>query len=166
MKTTLKVEGFAAFDAALAELPDAVGKGVLRRTLKKAAEPTYLAAKAKAPARPADAPAKYFKRSGQQRLRRPGTLDALVQSTDKLTPRQRRTVRREGKAYVEWYVGTRDPVGRLIEYGTSDTAAVPFLRSAFEAHKAEALEIIRRELRIEIDKAAKRLAKKRAKAGA
>lgn len=163
MKFSAKVEGLKDLDAALGELGKSAGTAVLRRVLKKAAQPIYETAKALAPERAADAPKAYFKRDGKEVERRPGTLHALVQAGTRLSRRQASAARREGKNSAEYYVGTRDRVGRLVEFGTSRTPAHPFLRPAWDQHAPDALGIIREELGGEIEKAAQRAAKKAAR---
>lgn len=161
--TTVKVEGLRELDAALGKLPQAAGKAVLRRVLKQAAEPIHAYAQERAPSRPADAPPEYYNKGGQRRLRRPGTLEVLVQSGTRLTRRQAAMVRKEGKWDAEHYVGTRDPIGRLMEHGTAHSAAEPFMRPAWDYGSQIALGIIKDKLGDEIEKAAKRVAKKAAK---
>jgi HK97 gp10 family phage protein len=173
-KQIVKVEGLRQLEAALAELPKATGKAVLRRVLKAAAAPIYEDAKGRAPSRDADAAPVYYggakvgkgkRRSESERgtLRRPGTDEALVQSGTRLTRNQARLARKEGKDAAEHYVGSRDPIARLLEFGTANTSAQPVFRPAWDAHKGKALDIIATELGAEIGKAAARIAKKTAK---
>lgn len=172
----VKIEGLRELEQALAELPKATAKATLRRVLKKAADPIYRDAKARAPSRPADADPKYYGGKVQDvggkrvrvggKLRRPGTDEALVQSGTKLTRNQARTARKEGKDFAEHYVGSRDPIARLIEFGTSEMPAHPVFRPAWEANKGKALEIIGDELGDEIEKSRKRLAAKAARLAA
>lgn len=164
---TIKVEGLRDLKLALDQLPLATGLDVLHRVLAKAAEPIRAEAEALAPARPADAPPKYYGGTMTQvggrrvrvggKLRKPGTDRALWLSGTRLTKRQARQVRKEGKSFAEHYVGTRDPIARLLEFGTRDHAATPMLRPAWDNNKGKALDIIGRELGAEIDQAAQRL---------
>lgn len=157
---SFRMEGLRELDQALGELPKATAKNVLVRTLLAAGRPMQQQAQALAPARPAGAPQKTYVKSGAVRVRRPGTLKALVQIGTRLTPRQARAARQDGKDFAEVYVGTRDPIARLDEFGTADAPAHPFLRPAFEANKHQALETIRTVLGGEIEKAVQRLARK------
>lgn len=166
MPELVKIEGLKDLEAALAELPKATGKSVLRRVLAKAALPILDAAKSRAIRRPDDAKPVYYGRKGAKKLRRPGTDEVLIQAGTRLTKNQARQARKEGKNYSEYYVGSRDPIARLIEYGTSDTPAHPIFRPAWEGGKDDALKIISEELGGEIEKAAVRVAKKAAKLAA
>lgn len=164
-RVTVKIDGLAETNRNLLALGPRAGKAVLRRVLKKAAEPIYQAAKARAPVRSEDREI-YFGPKGNRKLRLPGTTRALVLSSNKLTQRQARTARKEGKDSAEHYVGSRDRVARLIEFGTVEAPAQPFLRPAWDQNKDEALRIIIRELDEEIVKTAGRQARRAARAAA
>lgn len=166
MKTTFKIEGLAELDRALGELPKAIARPVLQRTLIKVGTPIKDAAQAAAPVRDADDPEVTFGSGKGLRIRRRGTMRALVQIGTRLTKSQARSVRKEGKDFAEVYIGTRDPIARLQERGTSKVPAQPFLRPAWEAGKMQALEGIKADLWLQIDTAAQRLARKAAKLAA
>jgi HK97 gp10 family phage protein len=165
IRTVVRVEGFRELDKALGQLPESTARNTLRRVLKKAAEPIHIQAKSLAPVRDASDPDVYYGPADNRRLRLRGTTKFLVQSGTRLTKRQARAVRKAGKYFAEHYVGTRDRVAQLVEYGTSESRAQPFMRPAWDANKMKALEIIKSELGEEIQKSATRLARKRAKAG-
>src|SRR3546814_3512519 len=64
-------------------------------------------------------------------------------------------------APVEMYVGPgQHPQAITQEFGTFKEAAQPFMRPAWDAQRVHALDIIGTALGIELDKAAKRYAKK------
>lgn len=151
MKTTVKIEGLKDVQAALSELPKATGKNVLRRVLRKRAQPMAQAAAANAPVEA-------------------GTLKASIGVGTKLTRRQAAQHRKmfaNDRASVEIFVGAGGlPQAHLQEFGTSEHAPQPFLRPAFDAHKDAILDGVKDDLWSEIDKAAKRLAKKLAKQSA
>ena len=74
----------------------------------------------------------------------------------------------DAKNYVEVHVGVAGKKQSLArgffqEFGTVEHAAQPFMRPAWEGNKDAALEIIKRDLGGEIEKAAARLARKAAK---
>lgn len=150
-KTTVHVEGLRELDAALGELPKATGKNVLRRVLRKAAQPIADQAQAKAPIQT-------------------GALQISIGVGTKLTRRQSRLHRkmfRDDKASVEMFVGA----GGLAqatqqEFGNENHGPQPFMRPAWDGNKDRALEIIKSDLGEEIMKAAKRLAKKQARLAA
>lgn len=147
----VRIEGLRELERALAELPKATGKNVLRRVAVRALEPVMEAARARAPVDK-------------------GTLKESLNVSTKLSKRQQRLNARrvaQSKASVELYAGpTALPHAHLVEFGTVKMAPQPFMRPAWDATKNKALEIIKSELGSEIDKAAKRLARKRARAAA
>ncbi|MEW9808596.1 HK97-gp10 family putative phage morphogenesis protein [Mesorhizobium sp. ZMM04-5] len=148
MKTTVHVEGLRELDEALGELPKATGKAVLRRVLKKAAQPIADDAKAKAPVLS-------------------GALQISIGVGTKLTRRQSRLHRKmftDDRASVEMFVGAGGlPQAHLREFGGDDAPPHPFMRPAWDAGKAGVLESIKADLGDEIMKAAKRLARKAAR---
>lgn len=139
------LEGFRELDRALGQLPKATAKNVLRRTLNKAAKPIDDDASAAAP----------FLTGGLQRSVITGT---------RLTRSQRGATRMAtSNYYAEIHVGTSLAKGMFQEFGTFKDEAQPWFRPAWEAAKDQALNIIKVELKGEIEKAAKRYAKKLAK---
>lgn len=142
-----RIEGFAELDRALGQLPKATQKNVLRRILRQAAKPIDDAASAKAP-------------------RDTGQLQISIITGTQLTRSQRSSAYRAGKlGVVEIHVGTELSRGMFQEFGTFKDTPQPFMRPAWDANKDKALSIIKVELGGEIEKAAKRYAKKLAKGG-
>lgn len=150
--TRVKVDGLKELDAALGELPKTTGKAVLRRVLKKAAQPVADAAERLAP-------------------RDDGTLAASIGVSTKLTTRQKREHRKmfkSDKASVEMFVGAgKLPQAHIQEFG-SETIVTPqpFMRPAWDGNKMAVLEAIKNDLGGEIMKAAQRLARKAAREAA
>jgi HK97 gp10 family phage protein len=141
----MKLEGFADLDKALGNLPKATAKNVLRRTLIKAAKPIDDDASEAAP----------FLTGGLQKS---------VITGSRLTRSQRSGARLQtSNYYAEIHIGTSLSKGLFTEFGTFKDAAQPWFRPAWEATKDQALNIIKVELKGEIEKAAKRYAKKLAK---
>lgn len=143
---SIRMEGFKELGQALDQLPKATARNTLRRVLKKAAEPVRDAMADKAPVLT-------------------GRLKQSIVVGTKLTSRQARDAKREGKHFAEVHVGTADPAGVVQEYGSFKEPAQPFARPAWDATSTDALVTISTELGAEIEKAAARLAKKLAKAG-
>jgi HK97 gp10 family phage protein len=141
--TTVKIEGLAELDNALSELPKATARNVLKRILKKRAEPIKEAWQAKAP-------------------KLTGHLEEsiIVGPSSRLTSRQKREARGDEKFFSELHIGTADPAGLMTEFGNSHQAAEPSGRPAWESTKAAALEGIGADLGDEIEKARARLARK------
>ena len=146
-RTKVRLEGFRELEAALAQLPKATGKNVLKRTLLKAANPIEEGAAANAPSLT-------------------GHLKRDVSSGTRLTRRQAAQARRAGKSYQEVHVGVADPAGVQNEFGNEHQAPQPFLRPAWDANREDALGTIKTELGQEIDRAAARLARKAARRAA
>jgi HK97 gp10 family phage protein len=153
---TFKLEGFKELDEALGKLPKATAKNVLKRTLNKAADPIDEDASAAAPVGPT------------------GKLQRSVITGTRLTRSQRGarasvqldgSFRSASKNYVEVHVGTALSRGLFQEFGTFKDDPQPFMRPAWEGNKMKALDIIKVTLGAEIEKAAKRYAKKLAKGG-
>nr|WP_281356782.1 HK97-gp10 family putative phage morphogenesis protein [Sphingomonas hominis] len=134
-------------DAALSELPKiTTAKAVVRRVLKKAAEPLRALAEQTAP-------------------RLTGALKISIVIGTKLTRRQARMARKEPKSLTEMFIGTSNPAAVPQEFGTHDQKAQPFMRPAWQATKDQVLTNIGNELGPEIEKTAARLAKKAARGG-
>jgi HK97 gp10 family phage protein len=148
MAKTVTVEGLRELDAALGNLPKSTGKAVLRRTLKKAAQPIIEEATAKVPVLT-------------------GALQISIGAGTKLTKRQARLHRKmfaSDRASVEMFVGAGGLAqATQAEFGNRHQAAEPYMRPAWDGNQDQALEIIKAELGAEIIKAAQRLAKKAAR---
>ena len=163
--TTVKVEGLRDLDAALRDLGKSLGKAVLRRTLKKAAEPFDASWRGMAPDDPA---------TGGADLKKSGGIGT------KLSKRQagvHRKMFRDDRASVEMFAGPYEPVAHLLEFGTVERfhksgksvgliTPRPFVRPAWDRNKSAMPKEIARLLWIEIEKAAKRKAKREAKLAA
>lgn len=148
MSVTVKLEGFKALDDALAELSKAAGKGVLRRSLKKAAEPMADLARSMAPVGPT------------------GNLRESIAYGTKLTKRQAKLHRkmfRDDKASVEGFVGANDPAAVPQEFGTVDHGPQPFMRPAFDQDAMPLLDRLGKELAVEVEKSVKRARAKAAR---
>lgn len=152
MKTTMRVDGLRALDAALGELAaeygKASGKAVLRRVADKALQPMAETARSLAPDDPATSE---------------HDLKASIVVGGKLNKRQARLARKdENKALVTRYMGTNDPAGLQQEFGNVNHGPQAFMRPAFDSHAAGAVKIVATELGPEIERTAARLAKRRA----
>lgn len=143
-----KIDGFAELDRALGQLPRATARNALNRGLKRAATPTLETWKALAP-------------------RDQGFLvqSIIMGPSSKLNRSQRQDARREGQYFAEIHVGTNDPAGRQQEFGNINHVAQPSGRPAWDSNKAKALATLKDFLWEEIQKSARRYAKKLAKGG-
>lgn len=162
----MKVEfkGGIELQAALRELGSKVtAKNVGKRALVKAAEPIAAKAKALAPDDPATGAGKYLRESikaAPGKRNRGDRVWALVGIDASVDPAK----------YVNRKSGSgsyRDPgvagVAGIIEFGRSGVPPKPFMRSAWESEAPASPGRIANELRVEIDKAAQRAARKAAK---
>jgi HK97 gp10 family phage protein len=157
----MKVEGLRELERALAELPKATGKNVLRRTARDALEPMRAAAEGMAP-------------------RQFGDLAASIEISDKRTPAAKRktkvvrtsagfrSARSEG---VEMAMGpTKDSdvlnYATFQEFGTVNMPPQPFMRPAWDAEAKPTVERVKDSLWGHVSRAATKRAKKLAKAGA
>lgn len=143
---TVQLEGFRELERALKELPKNTGRNVLRRVGKGALEPLAVKARGMAPVDD-------------------GKLRDAIMVSEKRTKRVARANRFDRNTGVEISMGPVSGDGVLnyatfVEFGTNDTRADPFMRPAWEGGKQAVLEYIKENLGNEIDKAAKRLAKK------
>jgi len=151
-----KVDGLAALDFALGELPKATARNTLRRVGLKALEPFVEDWKAAAPvdADPASTP-----------KRPPGTYRDSIHAGTRLNKSQAKTARREGKSFAEVYAGTNDKAGVQTEFGNAQQAAQPAGRPAWDGAQSQVLRDIGEMLGPEIEKAAARIAKRKMKSG-
>jgi HK97 gp10 family phage protein len=148
MATVLRVhvEGLAALETALRQLPDATAKNVLRRVGRKRLQPVADRARELVPVHQGD-------------LR-----DSIGVST-KLTRRQRSRHRKDGPDDVEVFAGAGPhPQAHLQEFGTEHHGPQPFMRPAWDTEKDGVLARIKTDLTDEIQKATTRLARRAAKA--
>jgi len=150
---TVKVEGLKAIDAALADLPKATGRNVLKRVALARLEPMADDARRRAPDDPA---------TGNHDLH-----ESIAVST-----KSSRYAKWKGKKQntVEAYMGPggegsghAPPQGSLQEFGTKNHPPQPFMRPAWDNGKEALLEGIGDDLWSEIHRASARLAKKAAK---
>jgi HK97 gp10 family phage protein len=153
MAVRVRVDGLRELDAALADLPKATGKAVLRRTLLKAGKPIADAARGMAPDDP---------------LTGGNDLRSSIGVGTKLTKRQAKLHRKmfkNDKASAEAFAGAGKVAhAHLQEFGTVNHGPQPFMRPAWDANAGRALDIIKTDMWTEIEKAAQRLAKRLARA--
>lgn len=139
---TAKLEGLTETVSNLSDLPKATGRNVLRRVLKKNAEPIANLAARIAP-------------------HRTGRLSYSISVSTQLTRRHRGEKVNE----VEVYIGPAAGLGTLNyasfdEYGTIDTPAFAFMRGAWYAKQNSTLLGIQEDLKVEVQRAADRAARK------
>lgn len=146
IRASFKVEGLRQCEQALAELPKATSRNVVRRALMAAAAPIEKAAEERAP-----------KSSGR--------LERSITVGTKLSKRQRSKHRKQSP--VEVFVGA-GPLSwaHMQEFGTDRHGPQPFLRPAVDAQGKNSIKTFVRVMREEIGKSAARLARKAARLAA
>ncbi|MFC5390011.1 HK97-gp10 family putative phage morphogenesis protein [Brevundimonas bullata] len=139
---TVKVEGLKDLEKALSELKVSTARNIARRGLKQALEPMAEAARRRVPSMSGD-------------------LAESINVTTKNPKRNRK------QSQIEAHMGPgRHPQGPQTEFGNRNHGPQPFMRPAWEEEKHGALESLAGILGEEIDKAAKRAARKAARTGA
>jgi HK97 gp10 family phage protein len=157
----VKMEGWRELDKALGELPKATGRNAIKRALKTAGQPVLAEMRARAPV----ASGPYYAGKGdKRRLLQPGRKRDSLEISFTLNPVNRREQRNERKSFAEIHIGTRrGSTAHFFEYGTYKQPAQPYLAPAWAAKQDDALRILGQQLKVEIEKAAARYAKKMAK---
>lgn len=143
---SLTIDGLIDLQAALAELPNATAKNVLKRVLTDRSAPIVADAK--------------------QGVRvETGALRDSIGVGTRLSRRQASLHRVFGsRSAVEVFIGPGAlPQAITEEFGTVDQEPHPFLRPAWDAGKDTLLAGIKADIWAEIEKAAKRLARKTAR---
>jgi HK97 gp10 family phage protein len=144
MSQMVFVEGFAELKESLRSLPDATAKNVLRRVEKTELQRFADTAKAIVP-------------------RRSGKLARSITVSTKLSKRQRSLAGDPGDDVIT-YAGVKAlPYAHIVEFGSKNMRAQPYLRPAWEANKAALFERVKASLWLEIQKSLARYARKQAK---
>ncbi|AKG94521.1 hypothetical protein Shpa_10 [Paracoccus phage Shpa] len=151
--THVSLSGLKELDERMSNLTRGMQRGALRSALMKAAKPLVEIAKHKAPVK-----------SGKLR-------DSIMVGA-KLNSRQAKLHRRmfrDDRSSIELFVGPSYLMGgggrhgHLLEFGTRKMAAQPFMRPAWDQDREAMLERIGDELRLSIDRAIARAARKAAR---
>jgi HK97 gp10 family phage protein len=167
-KETVQLEGLKELDAALAELPKATAKNTIRRALIAAAQPiadeaTQLIRVQRV--KPQIAVSKIQFSSGDAGKR--AFAEALSRGATRLEAgaaahEANAADSGEGAGITSGVLGV-GPTKRAFygfEFGTIHQAPAPFMRPAWDAHKLEAMELIKSELKEQIEKARVRIVMK------
>lgn len=147
---TFRLEGLEETVRNLGDMSKATQRNVVRRVLLKAGEPVADRAASMAPVER-------------------GVLAFSIVVSTQLT-RRHKAEQRDRASEVEVYIGPAGGQGALYyashkEFGTILSPAAPYMRPAWESTKAEALNRIAAGLKVEIERAASRMARKAARAG-
>lgn len=157
------VKGGKDLEAKLREFGDPKKmRSAARGALRKAAAPMVADAQAGAPEDEGDLKRSIKQAAGKTRTRRNPDLVKQVVGIDRNEQPPQDVARKEGEGTY------RDPgvqgVGPIIEFGKVGEAPRPFFRPAFDNNREKAVTIITDELGKALDRRAKALAKKAAKA--
>lgn len=152
----LDIKGLRELDRALEKLPDALKKSAETAVLRAGAAPIRksaksFAAKSKDTGLLGKSIGLSVKTTGGQKSARVGPRKGMRQEVT-------RTDERTGKTYKE--MADPNNYSHLVEYGTSHSAAKPFIRPAIDASQGEVLEAMAGGLDRHLTRAAARLAKK------
>lgn len=144
---TVKIEGLNALtETLLKELPESVGRASIQRTLKKRAQPFAEKWRGMVP-----------RDEGHY------AASIIVGPNSRLTSRQKKDGRKEGKRFAEIHVGTSDPAGQQQEFGNVNHPPQPSGRPAWEASQPGMIEGIGQDFAADLEKTAARRARKLAK---
>jgi HK97 gp10 family phage protein len=154
---TVELTGFKELEQALRALPKATGKNTLRRTAKGALDPMASLAAARAP-------------------HRTGRLAYSITVSEKRTRRAKGSTTRfvgglfraEASKGIEMAMGPAGGLGTLNyasfdEFGTIDTPAFGYMRAAWDSGAYKALDYVKEQLAVEINKATARFIRKQAR---
>lgn len=166
MADGMRIEGLEDLEKNLERLSKSAGKGVLRRSLRKAAEPMADIMRSKAP-------------------KKTGALAQSIAISSKLNKRQsgiHRKMFKDDRQAVELFLGPaygpgKGNHGHLLEFGTKPhfnkglfagsrhpgTAPQPFVRPAWDQDRADMLDRLSKILWEELDKSMARAERKAAK---
>lgn len=168
VKKSFQVEGLKDLEAALQELPKATGKNAIRRALTAAAQPIVQTATVLIKVRRIR-PAIVVSRikfasgaAGKMAFAEAMKAGATRAEAGEIAHAANIEAGGEGTEVTSG-VATIGPTRRAFygfEFGTKHIAPKPFMRPAWDAHKAQALTIMRSELKDQIEKARIRIVKK------
>lgn len=177
MRTKVTTSGFKELDAALRDLPRATQRTVLRNTLRKAGAPIAEAARQHAPRDTGElvnsivVSPKIVNTIGNAEFAQVMKAGGSRQEASAALRGARRAAKGEAPTAV-MYVGPakaetkRDAIKRIVqEFGSVHQPGTPYMRPAWDAQKMAALQIVANELGDQIERAARRIARKKAKAG-
>ena len=175
MKVSMRVEGFKELESALLDMSRATARNVAIRALRRAAEPIREQAERLAPVRQGNlarsivASPRVKNRVGKAEY---AAAMAGGLGKDAAVSAMRAARRAKGSSsIVEMHVGPRTGVGviryaHLIEFGSSQMPAQPYMRPAWDGQKDNALARLRDDLATEIKKAVARAERRAARAAA
>jgi HK97 gp10 family phage protein len=167
---TIEVEGLSDLEDALAELPKATAKNTIRRALTAAAQPIIRTASALIRVRrikPSIIVSKIKFSTGNAGKR--AFAEAMARGASRAEAGEAAHAANAGgddDPSITSGVASVGPTRAAFygfEFGTIHLPPKPFMRPAWDQHQMEALNIIKTELKDQIDKAVARIARKQAR---
>lgn len=159
-KEVLKVDGLRELELALADLPKATGRNVMRRAMIKALTPMERQAEGLAPSLTGDlrrgisVGTKLSKRQMAQHRKDIGAKTVKTESGFRST----------AQTTLFMFMGPIGSAKSIVqEFGSSTQSPHPYMRPAWDSNRVQMLDTIKDELWKEIEVAAARLARKAAK---
>lgn len=160
--TRSSLEGFGDLKAALAEMPAATQRNVLKRATLKALEPTFQEIRNSAPVRTGKLQASVRLLVGMD----DPEYRARARASFKAKGHARGVKRTKGGGNILASIrvgGAGAFHAPFVEFGTVKMAAHPFVRPAVDGNQAAIIESLKESMTVEIGKAAARRARKLAK---
>lgn len=172
-KSSVRVEGLKELEKTLATLSKGIARNALRKAMAKAGEPIRDKAQSLAPRDTGELETsieistKVKNTVGNAEYAAAMRAGLGVQAARSALRDARRTTK---GSFAEVYVGPsqadnkKDAIKRIVqEFGSVNQPAQPYMRPAWASEQDNALEIAKRELAVEVNKAAQRAAKRAAK---
>lgn len=155
MKTAFKVDGLDDLNATLGEMSKGLARGALTRIAVNALKDEFVpVAKSLAP----DDPATQGNDLKESIIAGPAS---------KLNSRQKKlNKQRDDRSFGEGFAGTNDPSGIQQEFGNVNHGPQPFMRPAWDQTQKPLIDHVAKNAWPEVEKKAKRAAKRLAKASA
>jgi HK97 gp10 family phage protein len=171
MADTIKIEGLRDLDRALSQFTKSTARGVLNRTLKKAAQPIADQARMDAPVDTGelrDSINIRVKGAGGSAGKAAFAAAMRVGATHGEAASLARAANREAGSQpmsATVSIGADAPHAVFAEFGARGKPGNAFLTAAMRSRARDALALVGKELKTEIDKTAKRVAARAAKKG-
>jgi HK97 gp10 family phage protein len=153
MPLTVKITGEKELDRILSNLPKAFTDKVLVSAFKKAADPVVKAAKARVPV--GNKPHMRYSGGRVVATYYPGNLQKSIGAMQVKDKKGNKAVLVKPRRGAKWK--NDGYYAHLVEFGTSNSPAQPYMRPAFDSTKALVNATVKKEIHIAFIKHAKKL---------
>jgi HK97 gp10 family phage protein len=150
---TVRVDGLKELDQVLGNLTKATAGNVLLRALKKSTETLKLTVERFAPDDPRTGAGDLKSSITIEKVKAKGSGN-LIRAV-RVAPAIKFERTSKGKPGGRWYAA------QALEFGWGDMPLVPYMRPAFDHEKMNVIVDFKRELKVEIDKAVARAARRK-----